>query len=861
MEVFMRNMPFSTNRDQVIVEIANVLHGPNFPGSRSTPNFDVHLHAPRYNHTAGRHAPFRTGTVTFPTKEIGDAFLSRCGGEFPRTYIHLGGLLVKFCLSNREPRREVVERIQRTKYVDPYQRHHDRQRERTDLSEVQFVWECRDEALSIEWSTARYKGKPSLEFNEENREIHVYPLSKSEWITIPFTDIKKMSTCRTSQVFSCCLRLWNAPRFEYSGPRFDFTGFGFAGFDFTGFQKQDIYRSTDLKNPDFHRVKGFVSTTMRFVYESIDSFTTFRKKWEKILPHKKMDVYDCEVVSRELFSVSILDELSDWLRQLDLATAFQLHALVLNGSLDPKELLSLRSVLCDRVLPMDKRDAVRFLAHFRNELDNTWFSDEPQMLETVPNCFSRSISSFRAGVAPALSGDLFNCLHVFVTPTRYYLDGPYPERTNRIIRDYAEFSDHFLRVSFRDENDQQYKTAKPVFIDSCVGEVLRKGISIGGRKFEFLAYSQSALKQHAVWFINSFWSPRHNRQITAESIIESIGTFQNLRYDAKLAYCPARYAARISQAFTSTETSVSIQPEEIIFGADILSSDGKWCFTDGVGSVSSLLADEIWQTLKEKRQKRFKEKCPRPSAYQIRFRGSKGVVSVDYKLQGRALCLRPSMIKFESPELNDIEIAKVFDKPRKMYLNRPLIAILEGLGIPAEVFLYYQTNAVEDILRSNESVLLAAKTLDMYGLGNSYRLPSILINISKLHYELSDPFYKEIVKNTIFHALRDIKYRSRIPVPGWTVVGVADTHSYLKEGEVFVCLEGEEGERTYLQGPVCVSRSPTIHPGDVQMARAIGRPPPDSPFAFECLRNTIVFSTQGKYVRFYLRCSCLTDTR
>jgi len=44
---------------------------------------------------------------------------------------------------------------------------------------------------------------------------------------------------------------------------------------------------------------------------------------------------------------------------------------------------------------------------------------------------------------------------------------------------------------------------------------------------------------------------------------------------------------------------------------------------------------------------------------------------------------------------------------------------------------------------------------------------------------------------------------------------------------------------------VLISRSPVIHPGDVQVVRAIGRPPPDSPFAKESLVNTVVFSVNG----------------
>ena len=101
------------------------------------------------------------------------------------------------------------------------------------------------------------------------------------------------------------------------------------------------------------------------------------------------------------------------------------------------------------------------------------------------------------------------------------------------------------------------------------------------------------------------------------------------------------------------------------------------------------------------------------------------------------------------------------------------------------------------------------------------------------------------------HVLRELKHRTRIPVPGkdsWTLVGVADIHRELKEGEILVCVDSpDETDLIFLEGPCVVSRSPTIHPGDVQIATAIGRPQPGSHYDVEPLRNTVVFSTQGAY--------------
>ncbi len=108
-------------------------------------------------------------------------------------------------------------------------------------------------------------------------------------------------------------------------------------------------------------------------------------------------------------------------------------------------------------------------------------------------------------------------------------------------------------------------------------------------------------------------------------------------------------------------------------------------------------------------------------------------------------------------------------------------------------------------------------------------------------------FYDRMVEITIYHVLRDLKHHARIPVDeGYTLVGVADIHDYLQEGEVFACVTIQETNSIhYLEGDVLVSRSPTIHPGDVQVVRAVGQPPLGSPFVKEPLMNTIVFSVKG----------------
>ena len=247
-----------------------------------------------------------------------------------------------------------------------------------------------------------------------------------------------------------------------------------------------------------------------------------------------------------------------------------------------------------------------------------------------------------------------------------------------------------------------------------------------------------------------------------------------------------------------------------------------------------------------------------PRAWQVRFQGSKGVLSVDYTLSNaRAILIRPSMIKFSATQSLTIEIARAFDKPGKFYLNRPLIMVLECLGVPYEVFKDLQATAVREARHATRSLQASARLLEGHGLGMSFRLTSTMLGLYKLGLQpLKDNiFWRQMMSFATNHVLRELKHRARIPVPGlnsWSLVGVADVHGCLEEREVFVCVDAPDGKRYYLEGEVLVTRSPCVHPGDVQVATAIGRPPPGSPLFKEPLPNTIVFSVRGGGFRLCL---------
>lgn len=332
--------------------------------------------------------------------------------------------------------------------------------------------------------------------------------------------------------------------------------------------------------------------------------------------------------------------------------------------------------------------------------------------------------------------------------------------------------------------------------------------------------------------------------VNAPTIIAGLGSFpfETLR-------CPARYAARISQAFTATnQIRIELDSSQVLRREDIWTSDGLYCFTDGVGTISLELARKIWAFMNSTR-KRARRSQPTPRAYQVRFQGAKGMLSVDYKLAGSVITIPASMSKFTA-EGRFIEIAQAFTTPFPYTFNRPLIMLLEGLGVPYRVFEHYQDAAVQEVNDSSRTLAGAGRLFEKYGLGASFRVPSVLNSLAKLDM-LSDAgsrsFYDKILHCAKNHILRDLKNYARIPVPGaWTLVGVADMHGELGENEIYACVR-KDGRTIYLEGDVMISRSPTSHPGDVQIAHGIGAPKPGSSFDHEQLPNMIVFSVRGQW--------------
>ncbi|CAN7974885.1 unnamed protein product [Ixodes persulcatus] len=457
----------------------------------------------------------------------------------------------------------------------------------------------------------------------------------------------------------------------------------------------------------------------------------------------------------------------------------------------------------------------------------------------VPELFER----FRVTYAPPRVPP-GSCLvrRVFVTPSRVFFLPPNVHCENRVLRQFdAEYA---LRVSFRDDHLQQlshtlmFHPKKNEMMEEIVAKFLRDGLKVGKRVFKFLASSCSQLRDHGVWLYAT-----DSQGNSADSIRHWMGDFSTIPNVAKKM-------ARMGQCFSSTEESVKVPLEggdmedvaDIVGGRHPLSGK-KFTFSDGVGMISPSLLQKVCKKL---------GMGAVPSAIQIRYAGYKGLLCVNPRLEGDKLMMRGSMRKFECSTSDSLEVIE-FSAPRAVYLNRPLITILEQLGVPSRVFVSMQQAMV---LMFADALVCESTALHVLSTFVQVALP--LRRLQQGGFCLTNDTFVRSLLHTVYKSAMDgLRTRTRIAVPpnkGRNMLGVVDETYSLEYGEVFVQYtpldttagqgaqkEEEEGTRRaqILTGTILVTKCPCLHPGDVRKFQAVDVP------ALHHVRDCIVFPAKG----------------
>ncbi|PPQ67455.1 hypothetical protein CVT24_011512 [Panaeolus cyanescens] len=884
MELNIKFIPNHVNTYTVIRKVAEIVHSPKFmpqPENGRLMNFRVVLN----DNPAGGVRNDGTGVLTFGEDHIASKFLK----WVVDTPLRIDGKKLKFYRKG-PPSKKDADLLKKTLFVDPSI---EEERERINyglrdmlrVDVIQFgvfyrnypnsdAEKLEPRRYSIEWERSCIDRQTAwLRVEYDHRLMRIVcgdQLSESEGssLVIPFSTIQKLGVGYDGRPYVCFDTL-TPPIFEtYPFHR-----------TLTGTHKQDNYNFKHrlMCLDEGHRIVAPFATKLRILFVNEDGILQKFSEMCYSAGIAKQTIIQCmgplhiEATKEGFFSEKRIRHLRNILSKFPWPIAFQLESLLRNGLLHSDEILS----LLPKIQSLQENETSTYignlLRHYNEKLQIRPLRESPA------RCFDLALRSFK----PIVHRGEFLCSHVTFTPTRVLLEGPFATQSNRIIRKYAGYEDHFMRVEFREEDRLNFRWEREVdavpFLRARVGDILKNGFTLAGRFFEFLAYSNSALREHSVWFMNPFiYEDAVGRcvKVTASSIRDDLGVFKGDELGDKLLKIPSKYAARLAQAFTATDASVMIRREEWTDIDDL----GKepYLFTDGCGTLSFSLARKIWAKLCEMKHRPYIESSV-PSAFQIRFLGYKGVISVDAFLEkerpGIHMCLRPSMKKFsvskDAEQLAPIEIAQAFYAPNDCYLNRPLIMLLEDIGIPQPAFLELQNEVIKNIEKIDTSIDNFAALLGKYNLGNSFNLQDILRRLKRRYkFDLKpnskdarlmdNPFWKHLREVVSASILRDIKHSARIYVPdSYLLVGVPDEGpAYeaagfqnvftLKAGEVFICIQrpGDE-EPTFLSGLATISRSPVAFPGDVQRVRAIGKPPASMMCLFAHLKNVVVLPSEG----------------
>ncbi|KAI0749297.1 RdRP-domain-containing protein [Daedaleopsis nitida] len=879
MNIKVEDLPFSATKWDVKRAFAEILHSDQFSNLRPREprpiNIDVQLEEV-YNCLNNNGC----GIVTIPDTLVARQLLTwaRRKGQGVRIATDRGSKRLYLTEAEKNPPRKLIERLVKTPYLDPEA---EAEREQTIgrinqlriiLDAVQFgVYFRRDtdsstknRSFSLEheiWGEDTFAGELTYDYDHKLLRIEMGDWVKDDMadhIVIDLQNIKKSAYgVDVEGKYYVCIELWVPPRFERQ-PRLR----AYSG---------DKYKDSRHFRERLPHLGGLHEHITQYAYQLRLVLTDplarreLRKLCEEagMRPPSKVPI---EVKSCAFFSPDKMKRVREWIRSFDWPVRFQLEAFLLNGLMNTGDLRSIRPHV-EALANERPRLAGDFLRRFSEKLRSKGNG------ESVLACYLNAMDA-EEKVAEKLLDEseldargrgALKCAHAIVTPTRILLDGPYETQSNRVVRRYYDYRDNFLRVEFREENKMEFRWPQEVngrsLIEQRFGGILRNGIEIGGRLFRFLGWSNSGLREHTTWFMADFQHADEGL-VTAEKIRDDLGDFSGCIRN------PSKYAARIAQAFSGTDPSVRIKREQWEM-VDDLGVD-PYQHTDGQGTISVLLRDRIWDVLLEAWPDK-KKLILKPSAYQIRFLGFKGVVVVDERLEGECMRLRPSMNKFQAKDESEaeIEIAKAFMYPGPARLCRPLIAVLEDRGVESSALLELQNLAKNDVVTATDTMEGTVALLKKYDLGNVFGLRWIMQHLAEADmgmqrserkkHTLDNKFIRRTLEFAQMHCLAEFKNKGRVPIgdahqlvgvvdegPAWVAAGVKDTFC-LKTGEIFACVqEPDKDEPVWITGAVSISRSPHIHPGDVQRVRAIGKPPDGVPCFFRELRNVVVMPAVGE---------------
>ena len=410
--------------------------------------------------------------------------------------------------------------------------------------------------------------------------------------------------------------------------------------------------------------------------------------------------------------------------------------------------------------------------------------------------------------------------------------------SSRFLRLYYK-NNNFIKIEFQDERESQLfsnignnlKKYDSFGFPKLYTKVFNEGFNLCGKKYLFFFSPTNCMKSNCIWLLEE---EEHKKKLTI--YYHNLGIYSALS-NKSIKFSKA--ISRIGQNFTST-IAFYHQNKNINFECEII-DDSKApngdIYNDGCGMISLSLMKDICKDL---------NKGIFSSAIQIRYKGAKGVLVVNPRIDCKKIILTKSMIKYKVDNSENLEICR-FSKYSTGFLNLQIIILLIINGVnKKKIFRFAKkemSNYYKDINKNKKNKNSTKLLVE------SKEINKILSTIQKQDKNLisGKDYLSKIARSTyIYNRLSSISKKYRFHLKNCCFAfGVFDFFGVLQENEIFIQIHKDNRDKKIISGDVLLTKNPCLSLYDIQKVKAINNDIVREYYS-DYYENVIIFPSKGQ---------------
>lgn len=406
--------------------------------------------------------------------------------------------------------------------------------------------------------------------------------------------------------------------------------------------------------------------------------------------------------------------------------------------------------------------------------------------------------------------------------------------SSRFLRLYYN-NNNFLKIEFQDEKESQlfshngiiYLKSTNSGYSKLYSKIFNEGFNLCGKKYLFFLSPTNCMRSNCLWVLEE---NEYKEKLTF--YYKNLGVYSALA-DKSIKFSKA--ISRIGQNFTST-IAFYHKNKNISFDVtvieDLRAPNGE-IYNDGCGLISLDLMKLICKDLNKNKFS---------SAIQIRFKGAKGVLVINPKIEGRKIILTKSMMKYEVNNSDNIEICR-FAKYSTGFLNLQIIILLILNGVKKNKIFNFAKKEMMNYrnykkYKNKDKILVE---------NNDINKILKLIEKQDKNLQLEKDYMSKIARSAyIYNRLSSISKKYRFHLKNCCFLfGVCDFFGVLEKNEIYVQIHKENGNKKIITGEVLLTKNPCLSVYDIQKVKAVNNDKINNYF-YEFYENVVVFPSKGE---------------